>query len=507
VTSDRIAPLAPWRRALLEAGLVFLAGLLLSRWQVARWNGFLDFDGHFHLRVAEWIAHFGFWTDLPWLPYTVLGERGPDHQWLWHLTLIPYTWLNDQDAALAWGTAANAALVPAVLAFVMRILRVPAAPLFVLLAVSAGEYMPYRLLMLRAENIAIIFMVLSVWAIARERYRTLLLLAFLFLESYHAAVVLLPIAVLGCGVYSALRKRLVVAPMVAVGAGEALALLVSPWFPRNIEFLMFHIFYKTANPLHGEQVSSLIGTEWYPPPWRHLLLDSWPAHLLLAASIALLVVRAYRERGWRPAPETLLAVGVALLSLDLYWKAVRFAEYYIPFCALAAGLTARDAWPAAFSTRGRAAALVAAAAVFASVGLAQMDRLKLVPPDYLASVGERLNQLGRPGEIVFNSSWLDFTALVWRADSFRYINGLDGHFLAYRDPTRLAVWLALGAGMVEDPASVITHGFGARLVVVSAKHDALARQLKANPRVVERVASRDGWLFEIEPSPSPSSAR
>src|SRR5262245_57427192 len=379
----------------------------------------------------------------------------------------------------------------------MRMLRVPAAPVFALLAVTAGEYMPYRLLMLRSQNIAIVFTALSVWAIAKGRYRALALLAFLFLESYHAAVVLFPIAVLGCAIHSALPKRSVVAPLVAVSAGEALALLISPWFPRNIEFILFHVFYKTANPLHGDQVSTLIGREWYPPLWRNLLVDSWPAHLLLAAAIALLALRVRRERGWLPPPETLLAVGVALLSLGLYWKAVRFAEYYIPFCALAAGLAARDAGPAVSRTRASIAALLAAAAVFASVGLTELDRIKLMPRDYLSRVGERLNALGRPGELVFNSLWSDFPALVWWADTFRYVNGLDGHFLAYRDPARLAAWLALGTGIVEDPADVITRGFGARFVVVAPQHAALAKQLQESPRVVEREASRDGWLFEI----------
>jgi hypothetical protein len=507
MTPDHAATPAPWRRALIEAGLVFVGALLLSRWEVSQWDGFVDFDGHFHLRVAQWIAHFGLWTDIPWLPYTVLGERGPDHQWLWHLTLVPYTWISDEGAALAWATAGNAAMVPAVLAFTMRMLRIPAAPVFVLLAVCASTYMPGRLLMLRAQNIAIVFMLLSIWAMARERYRTLLLLAFLFLASYHAAIVLVPIAVLGCAVHSALQKRAVAAPLLAVGAGLSLALLISPWFPRNIEFLLFHIFYKTAAPVYGEHLSTLVGREWYPPLLQNLLFDSWPAHLLLTAAVASLAVRAYREQGWRPATETLLAVGVALLFLGLYWKAVRFTEYYVPLCALAAGLAARDAWPAAFLTRAGTVSLIAASAIFASVGLTQLGRFALMPRDYLAAVGERLNELGKPGEIVFNSSWGDFTALVWWADAFRYINGLDGHFLAYRDPGRLATWLALGAGAVKDPTEVIAAGFGARFVVVSAQHDSLARQLRESPRAVERVSSKDGWLFEIKPSPSLSRAR
>jgi hypothetical protein len=60
------------------------------------------------------------------------------------------------------------ALVPAVLAFTLRMLRIPAAPVFVVLAIAGGASMPYRLLMLRSQNFAIIYMVLASWAMALD---------------------------------------------------------------------------------------------------------------------------------------------------------------------------------------------------------------------------------------------------------------------------------------------------------------------------------------------------
>ena len=186
-----------------------------------------------------------------------------------------------------------------------------------------------------------------------------------------------------------------------------------------------------------------------------------------------------------------------MLSLALYHQAARFAEYYVPFAALAAGLAARDSWVAVRFAKLRAAALVAWTLAAASVGVANLDRIQLMPADHLARVGARLNQLGKPGDVVFNSSWSDFMALVWWADGFRYINGLDGHYLAYRDPARFAVWLAVSAGATEDPAAVIEPVFGARLVVVARQHAKLAEQLTASPRTVLQAASPEGWLFEI----------
>jgi len=487
-----------FRRALTEAALIFVAALLFFRWKLGQWDGFLDFDGHYHLKVAQWITHSGFWTDIPWLPFTALGERGPDHQWLWHVMLLPATLLSDPGEALAWAAACNGAATAGVIAFVMRMLGVPAAPIFALLAISAGFSMPYRLMMLRAQNIAIIFMMLSLWAMARGRYKTLALLAFLFLQSYHAAVILLPIALIGSAVGSLWQRRVVSAPLTAVSAGEVLALLLSPWFPRNIEFLMFHTLYKTATPVHDSKLSSLIGTEWYPQSWMQVWLDSWPAHVMFAAALAALAWCWWRRREFRPGADTVIALGVAAMLLAMCSYAVRFAEYYIPFAALAAGLAARDCWMPVRFPALRIAILVAWLYAASAPGLAATNPSLLMRADHLERVGQRLNELGRGGEIVFNSSWTDFMALVWWADRFRYVNGLDGHFLAYQDPDRLAIWLTLGSGRMEDAAQVIDAVFGARYAVVARQHGKLAEQLLKSKQAVLHVDSPEGWLFEIK---------
>jgi len=491
----------PLPRAIAEAAVVFLVTLVFFRWTILQWNGFLDFDGHYHHMIAQWmVAQRAFWLDIPWLPFTVLGERGPDQHWLWHLLLVPFGYFSDQDQGLIWAAACNGAATAAILAFVMRMLGIPAAPVFAVLAITTAAVMPYRLMMLRAQNIAIIFMVLSVWAIARRRYGTLGLLAFLFMQSYHGAIVLVPIAAIGCVLGSVAERRLVLTPLIAVAAGELLALLLNPWYPANFEYLFFHVLFKESGTTSGAYLSSLVGTEWYPPGWRNVLLSAWPAHLTLAAALAALAWRMRGSKDVRPGPDTLLAVGVAALSLMLYLGSSRFAEYYVPFACLAAGLAVRDAWTPVRRERLRAAVLGAWALVAASFGLSSAIRVPVMPADYLASIGTRLAGISRPGEVIFNSGWADFPALLWRADRLRYVNGLDGHYLAYRDPARFAVWISLGAGTVEDPAYAIDAVFGARFAVVSHRHRGLAGQLRASARAMLLLESRDGWLFEIRPS-------
>jgi hypothetical protein len=480
------------RRALLEAAVLFAVALFFFRWKLAEWHGFLDYDGHYHLMVAHWIADRGLWTDIPWLPFTVLGARGPDHQWLWHLAFVPFTYLEDPAQALAWAAAFNGAATVAAAAFVMRVLGVPAAPLFALLAMTAGLSVPTRFMMLRTQNIAVIYMLLAVWAMARGRHKTLGAVAFLFLESYHAAVIMLPMALIGCAARSFEERKVVVTPLVAVAAGMTAALLVSPWFPRNVDYLLFHILFKTAAPAYGQQMSSLIGTEWYPSSWSNIARQAWPAHATLLAALAALVWRKARPRA-----DTLIAFGVAALSLYLYWRAVRFAEYYVPFALLAAGLAVRDARIELSLRSLRMAVAVAWTAVAASVGVAAIDRVVLMPPDYLEAAAKRINESGKPGDVVFNSLWSDFMALVWWAPAFRYINGLDGHYLAFGDPARFAIWIALLDGVAEEPARVMTHAFGARFAVIARQHAKLAGQLMQSQDAVLLLTAPEGWLFQL----------
>jgi hypothetical protein len=463
--------------------------LLYARWQLGEWGGFADFDGHYHLKVVQWIAHQGLWADIRWLPFTVLGENGPDHHWLWHVALLPFTLIPDPGQALAWAAAANAAAAAAAIAFVLRLLGVPAAPLFALLAFCAGEAMPYRMLMLRAQNVALVFMFLAFWAMVQRRWILLGVLSFLFMGSYHAAVILLPMA---CIVFLTDVKQSYRA-VIAVVAGLTAALVISPWFPQNVGYLMFHTLFKAASPQDASSLSSLVGSEWYPASARQILLESWPAHAALLLGAAALAVRRIRPRA-----ETIAACVLSLLFLGMYGHAVRFAEYYIPFAVLASALAIRDAMggPSAGLRVAVAAFLLAAL----PTGLAGAMPARVMPADHLEQVSAKLNELGQGGEMVFNSSWPDFMALVWWADRFRYINGLDGHYLAYQDPARFAIWLALSGGGVEDPATVIRLVFGARYAVIARQHAVLAAQLEASAGARLLVASPEAWLFEILPA-------
>jgi hypothetical protein len=326
----------------LLATFVLSAGAL--GWSLADAEGILGVDGYYHFRVAEQIVARGPWVDIHWLPFTVLGEEGPDHHWLFHILVTPFTLLGHTLTAVQCAAVFFAALIPTTLTWVCRRLAVPYALLFALLAFTSSAVLPGRYLMLRTHGLVLIFMALALVAMAKQRHLWLGLLAFAFMQFYHGAVILVPLAAIWLIVHWLTAKTFDSRIVVAVGSGLFLGLLLSPWFPDNVGYLLFHTVFKM-----GHAVMGLVGTEWYPTSWRRLLLESWPANLLLAAALVAALSASWRSRPQRLLqPETFLFLIVALLFLVLYKRSWRFVDYYAPFACMAAGLALRDLrrlWP------------------------------------------------------------------------------------------------------------------------------------------------------------------
>lgn len=484
-------------RTALEAAALFAACAVAFHAMLVQQAGVLDIDALYHFKVARLIREHGPWVDISWLPYTVLGERGPDHHWLFHLLVAPLTLLGNDLGALAWASALVAAAMPATLCVLLRAANVPLAPLFALAPMVAAAVLPARFLTLRAQDLALLFMVGALFAAAWRRPVALGIVAFLFTQAYHGAVVL---GVIVAAAVAALwlherqvHLRLVTATAIGVMAGLAL----SPWFPANVRYLIFHTVFKTTQAHMG-----LVGTEWLPVTMPHLLLESWPAHAVLLSGLVAAGIAA-RRGGWRMlAPETLACLLLAAVFAAMYKTGWRFVEYSAPFAIVAAGLLWRDAlrvvaWRHAVPALGGAlAALVVLGTVVGAqrVGSGLTHRFDAYA-DMMRYVDAHDD---RP--IVANSLWSDFQPMMFWSEKARFVAGLDGHYLLYGDLERFKAWNALatqaGADR-DDNAATIKRVLGARWVALPAGHARMAEALARDPGARLAMRTADGWLFEI----------
>lgn len=408
----------------------------------------LSVDVFYHFVVAEEIRSQGLWADIPWLPFTVLGEAGTDHHWLFHLLIVPFTWLDDRILGLQLSVVLLAVLALAVVHHLFRRLAIPHPFLFAALAMSASLDLPGRFLMLRAQTLALVLFLLAFLLARDRRYGALLLVSMLFMLSYHGALFVVAIAGLFVLVDLCLDRTLDARLGIAVGAGLLLGTLFSPWFPDNVEYLLFHVLFKGGNADPG-----LVGSEWVPPSLKELWLLSWPVFLLLAAAVGFYFYRHHRGAARRLGRDTLVALCLSAVYLVMYLGAVRFQEYHTPFTVLAAGLLLRDArlapWPA---NRWLAPALAALVALGLWLNL---NLWQSRPKAQMLAATGFTQELGRnvpAGSLLINSDWASFQQLVWWLPDYRFANGLDGNYLLYASPERFALWRQLsdGSGPQDD---------------------------------------------------------
>ncbi|HEX7025929.1 MAG TPA: hypothetical protein VF268_01670, partial [Gammaproteobacteria bacterium] len=235
-------------------------------------------DGLFHYRISEVLwEERKLWYSIHWLPFTILGNEGPDHHWFWHILIAPLTQLSsDSFTGFKIASALSGALVPAAFSLVSRLLGIPFAPLIALLAAFSDHILPGRYLMLKAQNLAIIIIFCCAWAMLNGRYVILFILSAVFMYSYHGAILLAPIGVFAVLVNYLYSKNFSLLIPIVIATGLLFALIINPWYPESVNYLTFHIFYKMLT-----ETNILPGNEWFRLSPTQFFINSIVAHCLL----------------------------------------------------------------------------------------------------------------------------------------------------------------------------------------------------------------------------------
>jgi hypothetical protein len=161
------------------------------------------------------------------------------------------------------------------------------------------------------------------WLLAGRHLR-LLFLGFAFVWFYNG----FPLIVVMAGIYAAalwlVERRLDLRPVLYAGLGVTAGLILNPYFPHNLAFIVQHIVPKL---LDATAVS--VGSEWYPYNTGQLLENS-PLALLAFISGALALGLSHQRMNVRTATTFLLA---CLFGLMLF-QSRRFIEYFPPFALI-----------------------------------------------------------------------------------------------------------------------------------------------------------------------------
>ncbi|MCA9919993.1 MAG: hypothetical protein KC445_18680 [Anaerolineales bacterium] len=305
--------------------LVFVAGFAIVQYGTP---GLAGNDGYYHMKMGYLIRTQGLKPDFPYLPYTILNESAYyDHHLLYHAFLAFFATTDpalDGGLALTQGAKLASIVMPS-LAFLaiwwlLRGQKVPYAAVWAIGLFAVSEAFLYRMSMPRAQSMSLLLLVLALHWLLQGKYKYLLPLGFVFVWAYNAFPLLIAVA----GTYAIatfmLERRIAWQAVVYPAIGIGLGLIINPYFPQNIEFIVGHLLPKV-----GES-STPVGNEWSPYRTWTLVENSGVALMAVLGGILAL---GWREK--RMDKATLVALGLTVLFGYMLFESRRFIEYFPPF--------------------------------------------------------------------------------------------------------------------------------------------------------------------------------
>jgi hypothetical protein len=506
-----------WRTLLTGVGLFSLFVTFLAMTQFATPN-LAGNDGYYHIKMAYLMRTEGLRPAFDWLPFTVLNaEEFVNHQFLYHILLIPFTF-----GDLRIGAKLASVVFPAVtflaIWWLLRGQRVPYAALWSLGLLVVSEAFIYRMSMPRTMAPSLGFLVLALHWLLMGKYQRLLPLAFLYVWFYNA----FPLILVVTGTYVAARwlveRRLEWRALVYAGLGVGLGLVINPYFPENVTFTYRHIVPKLMG-----MTDIRVGNEWYPYKTTQLLENSGLALVLFLGGVLALGLND-RRMDTRTATSLFLA---AMFGAMLF-KSRRFVEYFPAFALVFAAIAWKpllDGW-----LRGAARRvdldlpLDQAVHRFRDTGLSRAWRTRLLagvmviallpalwlnlnasreslrgskPYQRYAEASAWLEANTPAGTRVFQTDWDDFTRLFFYNTHNTYILGLDPTLMQLYDSELYDLWVDISKGRVERPSEAISQRFGASYVLTDLKHKDFLREAEDDPNLIE--VSRDEYaaVFQV----------
>lgn len=495
-TSRGAAP--TWRRLLLWGGPLYLLNLLVFSLHVFSQEKLLSVDGMYHLRMAQLYGERGIFSDFPWMQFAFTQDFWVDHHLLYHLLLVPLGGM-DLVEAQRWAGVVLGALALTVCSLYLLAHRVPRVWLFAPLLLVSSDLFLFRMMMARSMSLALILIVVLVYALERRNRLAMLLGSFLFIWSYHAALVMLPMA-MGYTVLLRVRQgKWDHAPLVFIGAGLLFGLTLNPFFPQTFNFLFFHALPLAKLALGaGGDVPALYSPwvgEWQPMSLAAWALTAGPSLL----AVGLVPLACWRGKGrWSPGVWLLLLVSLAGLGASL--ASARALEYAVPLAFLAGARILAVSSP---PWTPRIRRLVWGAALALMLGLGVVYHLDLrddfkVDPRPVAGAARWLQNNTPAGTLVFHADYTLWSFLFMHNVHNHYILGLSPLWMYNWDPQRYLIYRATGLGHGKDPVATIRGYFRSQYVVLVPWDRGLLRRVRQSPRAKRVFGDEHTLIFKLE---------
>ncbi len=488
---------------------IFVAGMARAQFVVPNLP---DNDGYYHIKLAWLMRTEGLKPEFSWLPLSILNaEEFYDHHFLFHVALIPFTFGDLREGA-KWAAVIFASLAFLAIWYLFHRQRVPLAWLWALGLLGISDAFLYRMSIPRAQSLSLGVLALGYLWLLEGRHWRLAVLAFLYVWMYDAFPLLVAFGVLHMAAVLLIERKLIYFPLLFIGGGILLGMVINPYFPVNINFSIQHMLPKLANA-----TSVSVGNEWYPYNTDQLLKNSLPALIAFASGILALGL-SNRKMDVRTA----FGFFVSLLFGLMLFQARRFVEYFPPFALIFAAfawspfLVDSSAAPLILNpqpdskqkvlspleyVRVNFAAIilifVVLIGIFKTIPAVQDSIAQSKSAGLYADASKWLEQNTPAGSLVFQTDWDDFPRLFFYNTHNTYLIGLDPTYMQLYDAKMYDQWVQITRGDMEQPSQTILDVFGARHIHTDLNHGDFLDQAANDPGLREVYRDTDSVIFEV----------
>lgn len=474
------------------------SGVMLAYIQFAGPN-IVDYDGYYHIKTAYLMREQGLRLDFPWLKFTILDEAHyTDHHMLLHVLQMPFTFIGDLRLAAKLSPVFLAALAFTIFYLIIRRYEIGYPLLWLIVLFASSSPFLYRMSMARGQSLSLALQLIAFHLIMKRDWKWLFALTFIFVWSYNAFPMMIPLVLFGVVAHFIVEKKIEYKTVIAVGAGIIAGHVINPYFPNNVLFVREHILPK----LSATEYQITLGAEWYPFNSWALVTMSLVAMLCYAGGI-FLTDRAE----WKQDKARLFWFLVSTMYLVMLFKSRRFVEYFPPSAVMFLAFSARERlknldWTLAFGKRARAVAavIISIAFWFATYSTIQAARKDIAgePATVAYKGGAEWLAANTPAEsTVFHTDWDDFPKLFFYNTHNTYILGLDPDFMRLKNAPLYYKYEDVTQGRVRDIEDTIREEFGCEYVFTDNEHREFINIANQSTRMQKVFSDRYTTVYRI----------
>lgn len=436
-----------------------------------------DPDAFYHAKMALILRDGTVLATFPWLPDTTLARGFADQQLLYHALLIPFVSIFSS----LWGVKIASVILStfAMLSFYILVRSfAPSLALAATLTLPASQLFLFRLLLGKAQPLALGLLFLFLYALFRKRAVLVFIFAFL-LPLTHGSW---PI---GAGValfFLFFERRTAIIAL----CGFALGFLAHPAFPNTLTFFWDQTIRIALLGLSLRHV----GGEWYGSDILDFFIGAPFVTLFLALSLPLLFITLESRR---ITPRSFVLFALASVMAILTVRARRSFEFFTPLATIAFASIAGDAlgnfpWQGiqrrvtTFLQRPLGIIVAIACASILIVSIQRTDALFRdgYPLTYLQHAAAFLERELPPNTMVVLSNWSVFPQLFFATRHLHFSMGLDPRFLLMRNPAQFAAWEDIFLARGVRVSRLLANNFHASYLLVTAREEALLKKARSD---------------------------